>query len=106
MTFSDGFAVMSTAKTKGPNMYIDWHEAKDVGLSVVVGCSVAHTFLPPWDADAIKAFPRFQKVYRLVIYFLGYVAINFRSTVYKSISIYNPNGLNSDAQADPRADQK
>lgn len=87
-------------------MNINLHEVKDVGLSVIAVCSVAHTFLPPWDADAIKPFPRFQKAYRLVIYFLGYVAINFRSTVYKNISIHNPDGLNANPQLDPPADQK
>lgn len=61
--------------------------------------SILHSALPPWDADAFKPFPRLQSCYRLFIYFLGYVAINLRSTVYPSISIHNPNGVN--AKCDP-----
>lgn len=75
------------------------HEAKDIAFDLVIGCSIAHTFFPPWDAEPFKPFPRFQKYYRLLIYVIGYVGINFRSTVYKSISIENPNGKNAGGQA-------
>ena len=66
---------------------IDGHAAKDIAFNVIVGASVLHTFLPPWDADAIAQFPTVQKWYRLFVYITGYVAINARSTVYKSISV-------------------
>lgn len=62
------------------------HAMKDVAFDVMIGCSVAHSLLPPWDADAIAQFPTLQKYYKLVIYLLGYVALNARSTVYRSIS--------------------
>ncbi len=76
-------------------MIINFHQWKDIAFDFVVGCSIAHTFLPPWDADALKPFPGLQKYYRLLIYVLGYIAINARSTVYKSISIENPDGVNA-----------
>jgi hypothetical protein len=73
---------------------VNLHQLKDIACDVVVGCSIAHTFLPPWDADAIKAFPTLQKYYRLLIYLIGYVAINARSTVYPSISTQTVGGVN------------
>jgi hypothetical protein len=74
------------------------HEIKDIAFDVVVSCSVLHTFLPPWDADALKPFPRMQAYYRLFIYLTGYVALNARSTVYKSISVQNPESPNANAK--------
>ncbi len=59
------------------------------------GASLIHSFFPPWDADAFRPFPTFQKYYRALIYVAGYWALNMRSTIYKSISIYNPNGKNA-----------
>lgn len=53
----------------------------------VVGCSVLHTVLPPWEA--FDDFPRAQKYYKLLIYFVGYIALNGRSTLYKSLSTNN-----------------
>lgn len=73
---------------------VNLHELKDIAFDVVVGCSIVHTALPPWDADAIKQFPTFQKYYRLLIYLVGYIAINFRSTVYSSISTQKVGGVN------------
>lgn len=70
------------------------HEAKDILFSVIVGCSVLHTFLPPWDAEAFQPFPAFVKYYKVFIYVLGYVAINARSAVYKSISTETTGGVN------------
>lgn len=52
----------------------------------VTVCSHAHSLLPPWDGDAIACFPRFQKWYRIFIYFLGYAGASYRSAVNKSIS--------------------
>lgn len=70
------------------------HAVKDVMMDVMVSSSVLHTFLPPWDADAFQPFPTFQKYYKLLIYVIGYIGFNARSTVYKSISVSNANGVN------------
>ena len=74
------------------------HEMIDLGMRVVVICSLVHTFAPPWDADALKPFPTVQNYYRLFIYITGYVAINARSTIYKSISVQNPDSPNANAK--------
>ena len=74
---------------------INIHAVKDILFDVIVACSFLHSFLPPWDIEPLKPFPRLQSYYRLMIYIIGYIAINARSTVYKSISIENPNGVNS-----------
>lgn len=71
---------------------VNFHEVKDIAMDVIVSCSVLHTFLPPWDADAFQPFPTFTKYYKVFIYLVGYVGINARSTVYKSISCANQNG--------------
>jgi hypothetical protein len=71
------------------------HNWIDLVTRAVLVASILHTFLPPWDADPFRAFPTFTKYYKVVIYVIGYVAINARSTVYKSISINNPNGTNA-----------
>jgi hypothetical protein len=65
------------------------HEMQDLVFHVIVGCSVAHTLLPPWDF--LDQFPTAQKYYKVFIYIVGYVALNGRSTVYKSISASNGN---------------
>lgn len=74
---------------------VNLREVISVVESVIVGCSIAHTFLPPWDAEAIAQFPALQKWYRLLIYVIGYIALNARSTVYPSISTQNPNSPNA-----------
>ena len=61
-----------------------WAEA---GLRLVVTCSVLHNVLPPWEA--FTDFPTAQKYYKLLIYLIGYVALNLRSTVYSNISTAN-----------------
>ena len=71
------------------------HATKDIVFDVMVGSSFLHSVLPPWDADAFQPFPGFQKYYRLLIYVMGFVALNARSTVYRSISIETPGGVNS-----------
>lgn len=73
---------------------INLHEGKDILFDVMVGCSIAHSFLPPWDAEAFQPFPTFTKYYKVFIYVLGYVAINARSSVYKSISTQKIGGVN------------
>lgn len=50
-------------------------------------CSLLHSALPPWDF--LADFPRTQKVYKVIIYIIGYIALNARSTLYKSISVSN-----------------
>jgi len=50
----------------------------------VVVCSVLHSFLPPWEV--LEDFPAAKRYYKLFIYFIGYVAINGRSTLYGSLS--------------------
>lgn len=69
------------------------HELLDIATQTIVVCSVLHTFLPPYDF--LNDFPTAQKYYKAFIYITGYVGLNARSTVYKSISINNPDGLNA-----------
>lgn len=73
--------------------HITYHDVKDVIEQTVVICSVLHTFLPPWDF--LVDFPRVQKVYKVVIYVIGYVAISGRSAVYRKLSIENSEGVNN-----------
>ena len=74
------------------------HEYIDLGLRVIVMCSVIHTFAPPWDIDALQPFPTLKNYYRLFIYVVGYIALNGRSTVYKSISTQNPASPNASVE--------
>lgn len=69
------------------------HHIIDILTSVVAICSLLHTLLPPWDF--LNDFPRAQKYYKLLIYIIGYLALNGRSTVYGSISVSNPAGPNA-----------
>ena len=50
-------------------------------------CSHLHSVLPPWEF--LDDFPTVQKYYKAFIYFIGYVAANYRSSAYKSISTQN-----------------
>ena len=61
------------------------HQLLDLVTETVVACSILHSFLPPWDF--LNDFPRAQKYYKLAVYVIGYIALNARSTVYKSISV-------------------
>jgi hypothetical protein len=61
--------------------------------AVTFGASILHTFLPPWEF--LGDFPTVQKYYKAFVYFIGYVAISGRSTAYKSLSISNPDGVNT-----------
>lgn len=76
---------------------------------VISFCSILHNILPPWDwkpkfvEEGLCDFPWCQKTfygilhnryYKLVIYIVGYVAINMRSTLWKSISVSNPASQN------------
>lgn len=69
------------------------HDVYDYGLGAVGVCTMLHTFLPPWEI--LDDFPTVQKYYKVLVYFVGYVAGNARSTVYRSISINNPKGVNN-----------
>lgn len=60
------------------------HQFFDYAAATIVVCSILHTFLPPWDF--LADFPRAQKYYKILIYVIGYIAGNARSTVYKSLS--------------------
>ncbi len=52
--------------------------------TVVFFSSILHNFLPPWDF--LYEFPRAQRYYRLMIYIVGYTALNARSSMYPAIS--------------------
>lgn len=65
-------------------MQTDWIK---LGTEVVAICSVLHTILPPWEA--LNDFPTAQKYYKLLVFFIGYAALNGRSTVYPSLSTAN-----------------
>lgn len=77
--------------------------------SLVTMCSALHNVLPPWDWDpdfvkvGFAEFPILQKLfykvfnnrwYRILVYMVGFVALNARSTFWKSISIKNPESIN------------
>lgn len=64
----------------------------DVITRVVFIASVAHSVMPPWDF--LSDFPTAQKLYKILVYLVGFIAINGRSTVYHSISIATPDGVN------------
>jgi hypothetical protein len=66
------------------------HSIQDLIFHIIVACSVAHSLLPPWDF--LDQFPTAQKYYKVFIYVIGYVALNGRSTVYRSISTASTNG--------------
>jgi hypothetical protein len=55
-----------------------------LGTEIVTGASVIHTLLPPWEA--FNDYPSIQKPYKLLVYIIGYAALNGRSTVYPSLS--------------------
>lgn len=89
---------------------LNWTHIANVGTSIIAICSAAHTFLPPWDwrPDFVEVgmaeFPTAQKIfygifhnryYRLLIYVVGFVALNGRSTIWKFISVNNPVGPNA-----------
>jgi hypothetical protein len=65
----------------------------NIVTAITFGASILHTFLPPWEF--LNDFPRAQKYYKACVYVVGYVAISGRSTAYKSLSINNPDGVNT-----------
>lgn len=79
-------------------------------MTLITVCSILHTTLPPWDwnpdfvKNGLSEFPAAQrmiyctfnnKYYRLLIYIIGFIAINGRSTVWHVISVANPTGANA-----------
>jgi predicted membrane channel-forming protein YqfA (hemolysin III family) len=58
---------------------------ESIAVHVIATCSILHTLLPPWDV--LAEFPRAQRYYKVLVYTIGYMALNGRSTVYQSISI-------------------
>lgn len=60
------------------------HNWLDLATETVAVCSVLHTILPPWEA--FNDFPAAQRYYKLLIYIIGYAALNGRSTIYQGIS--------------------
>lgn len=94
------------------NFLANHHKLIDRVTEVIAICSFLHTVLPPWDwkpafvTEGLAEFPRSQKLfyasfnnrwYRLLVYVIGYVALNARSTVWKYISVNNPQGPNANA---------
>jgi hypothetical protein len=82
--------------------------------TIVTVCSAVHSVLPPWDWDpdfvkvGLAEFPTAQKMfygtfnnrwYRVLVYAIGFVALNARSTFWKSISIQNPKSVNANLEA-------
>src|SRR6266702_3767255 len=55
-----------------------------IATEVVAAASLLHTILPPWEA--LNDFPNAQKYYKLLVYIVGYAALNGRSTVYPNLS--------------------
>lgn len=89
-------------------------EVFHVGGEIVAVASLLHTFLPPWDwkpnfvTVGLIEFPSAQKMfyavfnnrwYRLLVYTVGFIALNARSTVWRSISVNNPTGPNANKPA-------
>lgn len=74
---------------------------------VVFIASICHSALPPWEF--LNDFPTAQKLYKAFIYLVGFVAINGRSTVYQSISVARPGGVNesvANATGQPNVPEK
>lgn len=91
-----------------------WHFTREWAIDtvtrVMATCSILHTFLPPWDWEpefvtvGLSEFPAAQWVfrkslhnrwYKLLIYSVGFVSVNMRSTIWKFISVKNPDGPNA-----------
>ena len=86
------------------------HQALDLLTETVAVCSVLHSLLPPYSwnpefvSEGLSEFPSAQRTfhaffdnryYRLAIYVIGYIALNARTTVWKSLSVNNPQGVNA-----------
>jgi len=82
----------------------------EYGPRIITIASIVHNILPPydWNPEFISVgfsdFPLVQKYfhkffnnrwYKVLVYISGYIAINARSTIWKSISVNNPTGPNA-----------
>lgn len=91
-------------------LHLTGHQALDYATEIIAFCSMLHTLLPPWDwrpdfvIQGLAEFPRAQNLfyavfnnrwYRILIYTIGFVALNGRSTIWKFISVKNPEGPNA-----------
>ena len=73
-------------------LVIDWSSITVATIwtwisSTVTVCSILHTALPPWDF--LNDFPTAQKFYKAFVYLVGYIATNWRSTLYPQLSTSN-----------------
>lgn len=91
-------------------LHITGHKLLDDATEIIASCSILHTLLPPWDwrpdfvTQGMAEFPRAQNVffktfnnrwYRILIYTIGFIALNGRSAIWKFISTKNPEGPNA-----------
>lgn len=91
-------------------MQLSGHHWLDIATETIAVCSMLHTLLPPWDwrpdfvTQGLSEFPAAQRAfyavfnnrwYRALIYLIGWVALNARSTIWKFISVKNPEGPNA-----------
>jgi hypothetical protein len=60
------------------------HDLIKMGTEIVTGASILHTILPPWEA--FNDYPGIQKPYKVIVFIIGYAALNGRSTVYPGLS--------------------
>jgi hypothetical protein len=94
----------------GLMVHPDWHKVLDTTTETIAVCSMLHTVLPPWDwrpdfvTQGLAEFPLAQKMffgvfnnrwYRVAIYTIGFIALNGRSTIWKFISVKNPESPNA-----------
>ena len=86
---------------------VNWIDLKDPikdVTEVITLCSFLHTVLPPWDwkpkfiEEGLADFPTSQAAfysifhnrwYKLLIYVIGYIALNGRSTLWRGIAMKN-----------------
>lgn len=86
------------------------HELIDYVTRSVALAGTLHTIMPPWNwrpkfvTEGLADFPTAQKAfygafsnrwYKLLVYIVGYVALHARSTLWRSLSIDNPKGVNT-----------
>lgn len=91
------------------------HQVIDYLTRAIAVCSVLHTVLPPWDwnpdfvKNGLSEFPTAQSTfrktfnnrwYRVLIFVIGYIALNARSTVWHFISVHNLEGPNANVSKD------
>lgn len=106
LTFGYQWAINTVVRVRGWGVS-DWI---NFGTRLMATSSVLHTFLPPWDWEpefitvGLSDFPGAQKWfrtffhnrwYKAMIYFIGFVAVNIRSTVWHYISTKNADGPNA-----------